>query len=162
CPIKARRSETDELLPATGSERVMIVLKFGGTSVGNVERVRDAAAVVGGQGSARAGGVSAGGGGANPAPAGGGGGAPGEGEEAGGDGERAGEIAAAIRGKHLEIAAGIGDEAERTAALAELDQLHAALDEGLVAVAAAGSLSKRDSDRIGATGEKAMSVLMAA
>src|SRR5215217_6403224 len=93
----------------------MIVLKFGGTSVGNVERVRGAAA-----------------------------------------------IAAAIRDKHLGIADGIGDEAERTAALAELDQLHAALNEALADVAAADVLSKRDSDRIVATGEKALSVLMAA
>jgi aspartate kinase len=133
----------------------MIVLKFGGTSVGNVDRVRDAAAIVEAQASPRAAVVSAASGVTNlllEAAA----------KTAAGEAERGGEIAAAIRGGHLGIAAGIGDEAERTAALAELDQLHAALDEALAEVAAAGVLSKRDSDRIVATGEKAMSVLMAA
>src|SRR5262245_3050323 len=131
----------------------MIVLKFGGTSVGNVERVRDAAAIVEAQASPRAAVVSAASGVTNLLL---------EAAARAAAGVRAGGIAAAIRDRHLGIAAGIGDEAERTAALAELDQLHAALDEALAGVAAAGTLSKRDSDRIVATGEKAMSVLMAA
>jgi aspartate kinase len=133
----------------------MIVLKFGGTSVGTVERVREAAAIVEAQASPRAVVVSAASGVTNlllDAAA----------KAAGGERERAAEIAAAIRDKHLGIAAGIVDPAEQTAALAELDQLHAALDEALAAVATAGVLAKRDSDRIVATGEKAMSVLMAA
>lgn len=133
----------------------MIVLKFGGTSVGNLERLRDAAAIAEAQASPRAVVVSAASGVTNlllEAAA----------KVAAGERAGAGEIAAAIRDKHLGIAAGIGDAAERTAALAELDQLHAALDEALAAVAAAGALANRDSDRIVATGEKAMSVLMAA
>ena len=133
----------------------MIVLKFGGTSVGDVNRVRDAAAIVESQPSPRAVVVSAASGVTNlllEAAA----------QAAADERQRASEIAATIRDKHLGIAAGIGDEAERLAALVELDQLHAALDEALAAVAAVGELSRRDSDRIVATGEKAMSVLMAA
>ncbi|MEA2525742.1 MAG: bifunctional aspartokinase / homoserine dehydrogenase 1 [Thermomicrobiales bacterium] len=133
----------------------MIVLKFGGTSVGTVDRVRNAAAIVEAQPSPRAAVVSAASGVTNlllEAAA----------KAAAGEQVRAGEIAATIRDKHLGIAAGITDDAERTAALAVLDQLHAALDDALAAVAEIGELSHRDSDRIVATGEKAMSVMMAA
>src|SRR5215216_705922 len=105
----------------------MIVLKFGGTSVGSLERVRDAAAIAEAQPAPRAVVVSAASGVTNlllEAAA----------KAAAGERERGAAIAATIRDKHLGIAAGIGDAAERTAALAELDQLHAALDEALAAV----------------------------
>jgi aspartokinase/homoserine dehydrogenase 1 len=133
----------------------MIVLKFGGTSVGNVDRVRDAAAIIEAQPSPRAAVVSAASGVTNlllDAVA----------MSGAGEVERALEVAATIRDKHLAIADGIVDPAERTAARAELDQLHAPHDGALVDVARIGELSKRDSDRVVATGEKAMSVLMAA
>jgi len=133
----------------------MIVLKFGGTSVGDAGRVREAAAIAAAQPLPRAVVVSAASGVTNrlldAARA-----------AAEGDESRVAAMAAAIRDTHLAIAAGIGDEAERAGALAELDQLHAALDDALGSVGQAGALAARDSDRIVATGEKAMSVLFAA
>jgi aspartate kinase len=131
----------------------MIVLKFGGTSVGDRDRVRDAAAIVEAQPRPRAAVVSAAGGVTNLLL---------EAAAATGERDKAAAIAAEIRARHLGIAEGIEVEAERLAALVELDQLHAALDDALDQVASAGELSNRDSDRIVATGEKALSVLMAA
>jgi aspartate kinase len=133
----------------------MIVLKFGGTSVGNADRVRDAATIIEAQPLPRAAVVSAASGVTNlllEAAA----------RAAAGDAARVAEIVATIRGRHQEIAAAIPDDGERAGAVAELDRLHAALDAALEQVRAAGSVSGRDSDRIVATGEKAMSVLMAA
>src|SRR5690606_30044311 len=66
------------------------------------------------------------------------------------------------RAKHDAIANGIETEADRLLAVAELDQIHARLNEALAEVSAAGQLSARNSDRIVSTGEKAMSVLLAA
>ncbi len=133
----------------------MIVLKFGGTSVGDAARVREAAAIAEAQPMPRAVVVSAAGGVTNKlleaARA-----------AAAGDTPQAQAAAAAVRQRHLEIVRGIAATDERLVALAELDQLHAALDESLASVTAAGSLAARDTDRIVATGEKAMSVLMAA
>src|SRR5690606_38476369 len=51
---------------------------------------------------------------------------------------------------------------ERERATSAVEALHLALDAALDHVAAARELSKRDSDRIVSTGEKAMSVMMAA
>lgn len=133
----------------------MIVLKFGGTSVGDARRVREAAAIAEAQPEPRAVVVSAAGGVTNllldAARA-----------AAAGNPSRLGEAVRAIRGRHLAIASEIPDERERTGALAELDQLHAALDDALAEVSDAGSLSALLSDRIVSTGEKVMSVLMAA
>lgn len=133
----------------------MIVMKFGGTSVGDAARVGQAAAIVEAQPVPRAVVVSAASGVTNllldAARA-----AAVEGDEL------VAKLAADIRSKHHEIAAAIGDDQERAAALAALDQLHAALDDALADVACAGKLSPRDSDRIVATGEKAMSILLAA
>jgi aspartokinase/homoserine dehydrogenase 1 len=133
----------------------MIVLKFGGTSVGDLNRVQNAAAIIEAQPQPRAAVVSAASGITNmllEASA----------AAANGAGGRAGQVASAIRERHLAIVAGIADEAERAAAVAELDQLHAALDDALVEVAAARDCSDRLSDRIVSTGEKSMSVIMAA
>jgi aspartate kinase len=132
----------------------MIVMKFGGTSVGDAARVDQAAAIIEAQPVPRAAVVSAASGVTNllldAARA-----AAVEGDEL------VAKLAAAVRGKHHEIAAAIGDDQERAAALAALDQLHAAFDDALAAVARAGKLTPRDSDRIVATGEKAMSILLA-
>ena len=133
----------------------MILMKFGGTSVGNAERLRHAASIVEQQPQPRAVVVSAVGGVTNlllTAMT----------SAALGDG--AGRVAAVteIRARHAEVLAGIGDERERLAAQAMLDQLHAALDERLDGVAAAGVADARNADSVAATGEKAMSVLMAA
>lgn len=133
----------------------MIVLKFGGTSVGNAERVADAASIIEAQPIPRAAVVSAASGVTNmllDAAA----------KAAAGDLGGALEVAAQIRAKHDEIVAAIGTDDDRDAAVRVLDALHAALDHALASVAAEGHLSKRDSDRIVATGEKAMSAMMAA
>lgn len=133
----------------------MIVLKFGGTSVGNAERVQDAASIIELQPMPRAAVVSAASGVTNML-------LEAAGAAASGDRARANEIAEAIQKKHAGVLAGIGDSDERKAATAIVAQLHLALDAALDHVAAAGELSKRDSDRIVATGEKSMSVMMAA
>jgi bifunctional aspartokinase / homoserine dehydrogenase 1 len=133
----------------------MIVLKFGGTSVGSVERVRDAAKIIEAQPMPRAAVVSAASGVTNllldAARA-----------AASREVERPATLVAAIRAKHLNIAEGISRAPERLAALAELGKLHAALNDALEDVADRGELTQKDSDRIVSTGEKAMSVLMAA
>lgn len=133
----------------------MIVLKFGGTSVGDSERVANAAAIVEAQPSPRAVVVSAASGvtdllleAADAAAA--------------GDVARVVETTGKIRGKHEAIAASIPKETERSFAAKQLSLQHAALDEALQAVTAAGELSKRDSDQIVSTGERVMSVLLAA
>jgi aspartate kinase len=133
----------------------MIVLKFGGTSVADAARVRQAAAITEAQLAPRVAVVSAASGVTNllldAAHA-----AEVESEEF------AAHLAGEIRARHYSIADEIDDEQERASAVAALDQLHAALDDALADVARAGALSARDSDRIVATGEKAMSVLLAA
>src|SRR3954449_12723740 len=121
-------------MTAYGQEHGMIVLKFGGTSVGSLERVRNAADIIEAQPQPRAVVVSAASGVTNlllEAAA----------KSASGDTNRTAEMTASIRDKHLAIAAGVSDEAERTALVAELDQLHAALDEALADVSAARELS---------------------
>lgn len=133
----------------------MIVLKFGGTSVGDARRVREAAAIVEAQPSPRVAVVSAAGGVTNllldAARA-----------AASGSFARRAEAVGTIRERHLGIAAEITVERERTAALAVLDQLHAGLDETLDEIAAVGEVDAARSDRVVSTGEKAMSTLMAA
>jgi bifunctional aspartokinase / homoserine dehydrogenase 1 len=133
----------------------MYVMKFGGTSVGNAQRVESAARIVEAQPLPRAVIVSAASGVTNLLL---------EAAACAASGNVDGRAAAvaAIRDKHHEVASGIAADNERLGALAVLDQLHAALDDRLDDVAAAGSLSARLSDSIVSTGEKAMSVLMAA
>jgi aspartokinase/homoserine dehydrogenase 1 len=133
----------------------MIVLKFGGTSVGDETRVHHAATIVAAQPSPRVVVVSAASGVTNMLL---------EAARAAGNQDQASvdELTRCIRAKHDAIAASIGSEADRLPAIAALDQLHARLDEALAEVRAAAALSHRDSDRIVATGEKAMSVLLAA
>src|ERR687894_1700708 len=133
----------------------MIVMKFGGTSVGDAARVHQAATIIEAQPSPRAAVVSAASGVTNmlldAARA-----------AAVDGGELVAKLVADIRGRHHDIASAIDDDQERAAAVAALDQLHAALDDVLADVDRAGELSPRDADRIVATGEKAMSVLLAA
>lgn len=133
----------------------MIVMKFGGTSVADAERLQQAASIVESQPTPRAVVVSAASGVTNllldAARA-----AAAEGDAF------AGQLAAKIRERHYGIAAEVADDTERAAVVAALDQLHAALDEALAEVARAAELSARNSDRIVSTGEKAMSLLLAA
>ncbi len=133
----------------------MIVLKFGGTSVGNAEKVRDAASIIELQPMPRAAVVSAASGVTNlllEAAA----------LAASGERAKAAESVSKTRAKHAAVLAGIGDLRERFEATGNVEQLHIALETALDDVARQGELSKRDSDRIVATGEKAMSVMMAA
>jgi aspartokinase/homoserine dehydrogenase 1 len=133
----------------------MIVMKFGGTSVADANRLLQVAEIVEAQPQPRAAVVSAASGVTNLLL----------------DAARAAATdseafvarqVAEIRSRHYAIADALTDENERAAAVAVLDQVHAALDDALRAVARAGAFSDRDSDRIVATGEKAMSVLLAA
>ena len=133
----------------------MIVLKFGGTSVGDAERVQDAAAIIELQPMPRAAVVSAASGVTNLL-------LDAAGTAADGNRDRANDVVVAIRAKHANVLSGITDEREREAACDLVEQLHLALDAALDQVAAARELSKRDSDRIVATGEKAMSIMLAA
>jgi aspartate kinase len=133
----------------------MIVMKFGGTSVGDAERVRQAAEIVDAQPLPRAVVVSAASGVTNLLLA---------AALASANGDDAGRRAAvaSVRARHTDVLSGIAEERERLAAGAVLDQLHAALDDRLDEVAAAAVCDAARSDAIVATGEKAMSVLMAA
>ncbi len=133
----------------------MIVMKFGGTSVGSAERVRQAAAIVEAQPAPRAVVVSAASGVTNLLLA-------AAGAAAAGDGSSRQSAVATVRAKHAEVLAWVTEERERLAAQARLDQLHAALDDRLEEVASAAICDAQRSDAIVATGEKAMSVLMAA
>src|SRR5215213_7921287 len=133
----------------------MIVMKFGGTSVGDATRVHQVATIIEAQPSPRAAVVSAASGVTNmlldAARA-----------AAVGGGELVTKLVADIRARQHAIATAVGDDQGRAAAVAALDQLHAALDDALSDVDRAGELSSRNADRIVATGEKAMSILLGA
>ena len=133
----------------------MIVLKFGGTSVGSLDKVRDAAAIIEQQPEPRAAIVSAASGVTNMLL---------EAATHAGSGDLAGaeHLVGMIAARHDDILVGITDECERTGAVAELDQLYAALADALQVVAISGEVTREISDRIVATGEKSMSVLVAA
>lgn len=133
----------------------MIVLKFGGTSVGSAERVRNAASIIEAQPAPRVAVVSAAGGVTNMLL---------EAAQRAAARDLAGAraIASEIREKHDGIAAGITDPSEHAAAVALLDDLHAGLDNELAQVASEGLLTNRASDRVVSAGEKCLSVMMAA
>jgi aspartate kinase len=130
-------------------------MKFGGTSLADAARVRHAAAIVASQPAACVAVVSAASGVTNllldAARA-----------AAGDNASFVSRLTTDIRARHDAVLDAIADDRERAAAVATLDQLHAALNDSLAAVARNGELSKRLSDRIVATGEKAMSALLAA
>ena len=133
----------------------MHLMKFGGTSVGNADRVRQAAEIIEAQPLPRAAVVSAASGVTNLLL---------EAAACAGRGDVAGRTAAvsAIRDKHADVLGGIADPVEQAGALAEVDQLHAALEETLDEIGREASVPARLSDRVVSTGEKAMSVMMAA
>jgi len=133
----------------------MIVLKFGGTSVGNAERVQDAASIIELQPIPRAAVVSAASGVTNLLLA-------AAADAASGNLAKMSDSVARINDIHNGVLGGITDPDERTLATADVIMLHTALNSALSDVATAQSLSKRDSDRIVSTGEKSMSVMMAA
>ena len=133
----------------------MHLMKFGGTSVGSADRVRQAAEIIEAQPLPRAAVVSAASGVTNLLL---------DAAAAASRHDVAARVGAvtAIRDKHTDVLNGIGNPVERASALAVVDQLHAALDEALDEISDAGEVSARLSDRVVSTGEKAMSVMMAA
>lgn len=133
----------------------MYVMKLGGTSVADASRVAEAAAIVEAQPQPRAVVVSAASGVTNLLLA---------AAAAAAAGDRAEMVgsAAEVRARHAAILAGVVDERESLAGQVALDQIHAALTERLEEVATAGRCDAAASDAIVATGEKALSVLMAA
>ncbi len=133
----------------------MIVLKFGGTSVANAERVRESARIAESQPAPRVVVVSAASGVTNlllEAARG----------AAAGSSRTMLRAVATIHEIHGEIIAGLDSPSERDGARTTIDRLHAQLDETLAAILHAGELGGRHSDRIVSFGEKSMSVLMAA
>jgi len=133
----------------------MVVLKFGGTSLANAQRIREAARIALDQPAPRVVVVSAAAGVTNAlleaARA-----------AARGDTERRAAAVARIHEVHDQILDGIAAPAALDDVEAVVTGLHAALDRDLDDVAAAGELSDRLSDRIVATGERCLSILMAA
>ncbi len=133
----------------------MIVLKFGGTSVANAERVRESARIAEMQPAPRVIVVSAASGVTNllleAARA-----------AAAGSSRTMLRAVATIHEIHGEVVGTLSAANEREAAQSSIDLLHCQLDETLAAIVKAGELSGRHSDRIVSFGEKSMSVLMAA
>ncbi len=133
----------------------MIVLKFGGTSVGSLERVREAAAIAVAQPAPRAVVVSAASGVTNLLLE------AGRQAASGDRGGMTGTVANIVE-KHRSILDGLPVGPDRTETANRIEDLHTALELNLADVALAGEFSARLSDRIVATGEKVMSLLMAA
>jgi aspartate kinase len=133
----------------------MIVLKFGGTSVGNAARVREAAGIALAQSAPRVVVVSAAGGVTNLLLDAGRAAAQGQ-------PERVQAAVETIHDKHDEILDGVPNELERARASAVVEQLHAELDARLAAVARAGAFDAAASDAVVSTGERCLSTLMAA
>lgn len=133
----------------------MIVLKFGGTSVGEARRVREAAAIALSQPAPRVVVVSAASGVTNLLL---------EAARAAGR-EQDDKVTVAydaIVARHNSILDSLQNSLERGTAAALLDQLHVDLLTTLGHVTAEGELSDRLSDRVVSFGEKCSSVLMAA
>lgn len=133
----------------------MIVLKFGGTSVANAERVRESARIAVRQAAPQVIVVSAASGVTNllleAARA-----------AASGSVRTMRRAVSTIHDIHGEVTDGLTTDEARLDARTAVDLLHAQLDETLAAIQSASELSARHSDRIVSFGEKTMSVLMAA
>jgi aspartate kinase len=132
----------------------LIILKFGGTSVGDPDRVREAAAIAMLQPAPRVVVVSAASGVTNNLLA-------AARAAASGDEIAAATAVEAIHQRHTSLIDAISDGSERTFVRGEVHALHDALDQSLNEVRPSGELSARLSDRIVSTGEKAMSVCFA-
>ncbi|MGE3797318.1 MAG: aspartate kinase [Thermomicrobiales bacterium] len=133
----------------------MIVLKFGGTSVGTLERVRDAASIIEAQAKPRAVVVSAASGVTNML-------LDAARLSAAGDMPATHVIVEAIEARHHEIIGGIQSDEERKVARSIVDALHGELRRDLDEARIASSTSPALSDQIVSIGERSMSVMMAA
>lgn len=133
----------------------MLVMKYGGTSVGDARRVRESARITLTKAGTNVMVVSACGGVTNLLL------------EAGNAAVASNELARqsaveAIHLKHANVLHGIADEAIRQQTQADVDKLHASLDATLDEIADAGALSAMLSDRLVSHGEKIMATMMAA
>ncbi len=133
----------------------MIVLKFGGTSVGDSQRVRAAAHIALAQPAPRVVVVSAATGVTNALL---------EAARAAAQGDHAkrAEMVELIHARHAEILSGVADDALQASARSNIVRLHEALDAALTEIEGQGILSDRLSDRVVSTGEKCLCVLMSA
>ncbi len=136
-------------------ETGLIVLKFGGTSVGDPDRVRQAAAIAMLQPAPRVVVVSAASGVTNNLLA-------AARAAANGDEMAARAAVGEIHQRHSSLIEAMPDGPERAFVRDAVNALHDALDQSLNEVRSAGELSARLSDRIVSTGEKTMSVSFAA
>lgn len=133
----------------------MLVLKFGGTSVGNARRVRESARIALTRPGPMVLVVSACGGVTNLLL------------EAGRAAARADvgtmrEHVAAIHDRHSEVISGIGSDNIRIPLQSRIDELHASLEDALGAILLAGTVLPELSDRLVSHGEKCMARMMAA
>lgn len=133
----------------------MLVMKFGGTSVGDARRVRESARIALGRPGPNVMVVSACGGVTNLLL------------EAGNaaasrDEESRAKAIVSIHAKHDNVLEGIGDEVLQTQTRAAVDQLHASLESTLADIEAARALTSKLSDRLVSHGEKIMATMMSA
>lgn len=133
----------------------MLVMKFGGTSVGDARRVRESARIALNRPGPNVLVVSACGGVTNLLL------------EAGNAAAMVEEDARlraveAIHIKHDNVLSGLTEETLQAQTRAEIDQLHASLDNTLDEIAAAGEFTPLLSDRLVSHGEKSMATMMSA
>lgn len=133
----------------------MLVMKFGGTSVGDARRVRESARITLSRPGSNVMVVSACGGVTNLLLEAGA-------AAAAGDAETQARAVAQIHAKHENVLSGLGDESLQQETRAAVDQLHSSLDATLSDIATATELTTRLSDRLVSHGEKIMATMMSA
>ncbi len=133
----------------------MLVMKFGGTSVGDARRVRESARIALSRPGPRVMVVSACGGVTNLLLEAGNSAATGEVES------RARAIET-IHSKHGNVLSGIIDDTLQAQTRATVEQIHASIDSTLDEIAAAGDFTPLLSDRLVSHGEKSMATMMSA
>ncbi|MCA9833724.1 MAG: aspartate kinase [Thermomicrobiales bacterium] len=133
----------------------MLVMKYGGTSVGDARRVRESARITLTKPGTNVMVVSACGGVTNLLLEAGN-------AAANGDDATRQRAVNAIHTKHANVLGGIGDETIRLQTQTAIDQLHASLDATLDDIATAQELCAKRSDFLVSHGEKSMATMMAA
>lgn len=133
----------------------MIVMKFGGTSVGDARRVRESARIALSRPGARLLVVSACGGVTNLL-------LDAARSAARGDREAVAACVADIHARHKNVLSGLGNDALKAAVSAAVDQIHRSLNATLDEILTGGELTPRLTDKVVSHGEKAMSRMMAA
>ncbi len=133
----------------------MLVMKFGGTSVGDARRVRESARITLTRPGPHVLVVSACGGVTNLLLE------AGNAAAVHNSGARS-KAVEAIHAKHENVLAGIGDQYLRTQTRASIDQLHASLETTLDDIESSRALTAQLSDRLVSHGEKIMATMMSA